>query len=113
MHKLLLDQNLSYKIIKQIEHLFPDSNHVHLLKLDKADDLTIWKYAKKNNFHIVSKDADFNDMNTLYGFPPKIIWIHSGNTSTQTVVKLLKNKNEIIHAFLDDRKTGLLKLEYL
>ena len=109
MHKLLFDQNLSYKIIKQIEHLFPDSNHVHLLKLDKADDAAIWKYAKENNFHIVSKDADFNDMNTLYGFPPKIIWIR-GNTTTQVIVKLLKNKNEIIYDFLDDKKVGLMEL---
>lgn len=110
MYKLLFDQNLSYKIVKQIIHLFPNSNHVRVLKLDKADDLTIWKYARDNNFHIVSKDMDFNHMNTLYGFPPKIIWINKGNTKTQSVVKLLKNKNEIIYEFLGDKKVGLLEL---
>jgi predicted nuclease of predicted toxin-antitoxin system len=110
MYKLLFDQNLSYKIIGQIEHLFPNSNHVRLLKLDKADDLTVWKYAKNNDFHIVSKDTDFNDMNALYGFPPKIIWIDIGNTTTDAIIKLLQKKHELIYEFLDNKETGLLKL---
>lgn len=110
MHKLLFDQNLSYRIVTQLKHLFPNSNHVRLLKLEKADDLTIWEYAKDNNFHIVSKDTDFNTINALYGFPPKVIWIHTGNTSTAAILKLLKKKAEIIHAFLDNEQTGLLEL---
>ncbi len=72
MHKLLFDQNLSYLIVKELEHLFPDSNHVRLIQLDKADDLTIWNYAKSNNFHIVTKDVDFNNMNILYGYLQKL-----------------------------------------
>lgn len=41
MHKLLLDQNLSYKIIKHIEHVFSNSIHVRLLSLDTSDDLIV------------------------------------------------------------------------
>lgn len=59
MHKLLLDQNLSYRILTQLEQFFPRSSHVRLLKLDQSDDIAIWQYAKKHNFHIVSKDTDF------------------------------------------------------
>lgn len=110
MHKLLFDQNLSYRIIKHIDHLFPKSNHARLLELDYADDLAIWQYAKDNGFDIVSKDADFNDISALYGYPPKIIWIRSGNTATQAIIELLLNKNKVIQAFLDNKKMGLLEL---
>lgn len=110
MHKLLFDQNLSYRILKQIEHLFPDSNHVRHLQLDQADDLTVWQFAKENNFHIVSKDNDFNNINTVYGFPPKVIWLRTGNITTQGIIDLFRKKNEVIHAFLDKKKLGLLEL---
>lgn len=111
MHKLLLDQNLSYKIIKQIEHLFPGSTHVRLIKLDTSDDLTVWQYAKDHGYHIVTQDTDFNDINTLYGYPPKIIRINTGNTSTHNIVNLLLNKTETINEFLDDEKIGYLEIE--
>ena len=111
MHKLLFDQNLSYRIIKQIESLFPSSSHVKLLNLDQVDDLTLWKYAKVNNFHIISKDTDFNNINTLYGYPPKVIWINTGNTSTSAIIDLLQQKNDIITAFLDNDEIGFLELD--
>jgi predicted nuclease of predicted toxin-antitoxin system len=111
MHKLLFDQNLSYKIIKHIEHLFPNSSHVKFLDLDTSDDIAVWEYAKKHDFHIVTQDTDFNDINTLYGFPPKIIRINTGNTTTKTVIELFKKKNEIISEFLNDERTGYLELD--
>lgn len=111
MHKLLFDQNLSHRILKQLEHIFPQSNHVRLLELDKADDFRIWQYAKDNDFHIVTKDTDFNNLNTLYGYPPKVIWIRSGNMSTRAIITLLQKKNEIISAFLDNETVGLLELD--
>ena len=62
---------------------------------------------------ILYKDTDFNDINTLYGYPPKIIWIHNGNMTTHAIIELLQKKAEIIHAFLDNQETGLLELEWL
>ena len=111
MHKLLFDQNLSYRLTKQLEHIFPNSNHVRLLKLEKADDLTIWQYAKNNNYHIVSKDTDFNNISTLYGFPPKVIWINIGNASTNAISKLFEQREEIIKAFLANDILGLLEID--
>ncbi len=111
MHKLLLDQNLSYKIIKHIKHLFPNSTHVRLLKLDQADDLAVYLYAKEHNFHIVTQDADFNDINTLNGYPPKVIRINTGNNATQTIIELIQNKSEIILDFLDNETIGFLEID--
>jgi predicted nuclease of predicted toxin-antitoxin system len=36
--KLLLDQNVSRKLVPDLEKLFPGSNHVYLLGLQKASD---------------------------------------------------------------------------
>jgi len=79
--RLLLDQNLSHRLLELLADLFPDSSHVRALGLAEADDLMIWEYAQKRNLVIVTQDSDYADWNKLRGAPPKIIWIRSGNTS--------------------------------
>jgi len=46
-----------------------------LLDLETAEDRAIWEYAKRDDFILVSQDADFADMATLFGPPPKLIWL--------------------------------------
>jgi len=48
---------------------------------------------------LVSLDADFADMATLYGSPPKVIWLRCGNQPTSVIEKLLRNHAEAIAAF--------------
>ena len=43
--------------------------------MEEAEDRAIWEYAKANDFILVSQDADFADMATLFGLPPKVIWL--------------------------------------
>ena len=57
--KLLLDENLSDKIIARISDLFADCAHVKHVALARADDGSIADWAKDNDFAIVSKDTDF------------------------------------------------------
>jgi predicted nuclease of predicted toxin-antitoxin system len=111
MHKLLFDQNLSFKLIEYIKEIFPESTHVSFIKLDTSEDLVLWQYAKDNGYHIVTKDIDFNDINILYGFPPKIIRINIGNTSTKMILKLLENKISLIKDFLDNEHVGYLEID--
>jgi predicted nuclease of predicted toxin-antitoxin system len=59
--KLLLDENLSDRIVNRINDLYPESEHVKTLALTNTDDVIIWEYAKVNDFVIVSKDSDFHD----------------------------------------------------
>ena len=49
--------------------------------MEQLDDMAIRQYAIENGFIIVTKDADFYEMDLLYGQPPKIIWIKTGNQS--------------------------------
>jgi len=44
--KLLFDQNLSFKLCRQLDGTFPGSQHVRTLGLERADDQTLWSFAK-------------------------------------------------------------------
>ena len=108
--KLLLDENLSDRIIYKIGDLYPESEHVKTLGLVHTDDSLIWKYAKKNNFVIVSKDSDFHQRSLLYGHPPKFIYLRIGNSPTSKIVDILRKNFEIIIEFVDSESESILVL---
>ncbi len=97
--KLLFDQNISRKLVKELDFLFPNSTHVCLLGLHEAPDNEIWQYAKDNGFTIVTQDSDFIERGLVHGFPPNIIWIRSGNISTKYIKQLLIEHKEDIGSF--------------
>ena len=108
--KLLLDENLSDRIVPRIVDLYPDSQHVKTISLTNTDDAIIWEYAKTNDFVIVSKDADFHQLSLLYGHPPKFIYLRIGNSSTSTIVYILRNNFEIITNFKNRKRESILVL---
>ena len=100
--KLLFDQNISYRIIEKISNLFPGSLQVKQAGLQNSKDSEIWEYAKKNDFSIVTFDSDFYDLSMIKGSPPKIIWLRTGNTSTENISQVIKENQELITKFLKD-----------
>jgi predicted nuclease of predicted toxin-antitoxin system len=88
--KLLLDENLSDRIVYRILDLYPSSEHVKTLVLTNTDDGIIWEYAKANDFIIVSKDSDFHQRSLLYGHPPKFVYLRIGNSPTSKIVQILR-----------------------
>ena len=92
--KLLLDENLSKRLVPQLQENYPESSQVTLLGLEKATDFEIWTFAKNNNFMIVTKDADFYELSIVnQTILPKIIWIKLPNSNRQHILDLLlKNK---------------------
>ncbi|HGJ66122.1 TPA: hypothetical protein ENS27_12175 [bacterium] len=109
--KLLFDHNLSPRLIERLKDIYPNASHVSLLSMDRASDEAIWLYAKINEYIIVTKDSDFNDLSILIGFPPKVIWIQIGNCTTSDIEKLLRNYYEVIVEFESDYNSGILLLE--
>jgi len=71
--RLLLDQNISFKVISKIKNNFPEARQVKQLGIENYSDIEIWKFAKENQFTIVTFDAYFFDLSNLKGHPPKII----------------------------------------
>lgn len=108
--RLLLDQNLSFKLCRRLADLFADSSQVRLLGLAEADDRTIWDYAKANGFILVTQDSDFADMAALHGPPPKVIWLRSGNQPTPVIEEMLRRHRDAIAAFGQDADSACLEI---
>jgi len=90
--KLLLDANISWKLINILSPVFGECTHVDLINLSvPAKDIDIWNYALENKYIIITKDNDFLDLLELKGFPPKVILIKTGNNSTKTLAELIIN----------------------
>ena len=103
--KFLFDENISWRIIKKISKNFPDSIHVSDINDKLITDYHLWEYAKKQDFLIVTFDEDFTDFLMINGFPPKIIWLRCGNTTTQSIAEKLNNlKTDIFNFYLDNEQ---------
>lgn len=77
--KLLFDQNISHRILKFLTPGFSNCTSIKDEGLINYNDKKIWDFAKVNDFSIVTLDLDFNDLNSLFGYPPKIIWLRTKN----------------------------------
>ena len=108
--KLLFDQNLSPRLPKLLSDLYPDSMHVREAGLRDASDSSIWNYAGKHDFAIISKDSDFQQRALLLGSPPKFIWLRVGNCPVRPIELLLRKHSALIHTFARNPVKSYLRL---
>ncbi|GAA0877869.1 hypothetical protein GCM10009119_08370 [Algoriphagus jejuensis] len=66
--KLLLDRNISRRIVKENNTFFPDSKQVREVGLEGFTDREFWTFANKNKFTIATFDSDFVGLSTLFHF---------------------------------------------
>lgn len=90
--------------------LYPESDHVFLLGLDTSSDSALREFAAKNNFVIVTKDADFAEMDSLLGGPPNIVWIRRGNCPTNAIAAMLRHHVEQVQALVDSNSFDVLTI---
>jgi predicted nuclease of predicted toxin-antitoxin system len=108
--KLLLDANISWKLINNLTPVFGECAHVDLIGIDvPAKDREIWNYAKKNDFIIITKDNDFVDLLEFNGFPPKVVLLKSGNSNSKSLAQILIRAKSMIED-LENNDYGLLEL---
>lgn len=108
--KLLYDNNLSHKLVARLNDIFPDSTHVMMENLDESEDQKIWFFAKEKGYTIITKDADYNEISVIKGFPPKIIWLTIGNCKIQDVERIIRNKTIVINDFYQNKNTGIIEI---
>jgi predicted nuclease of predicted toxin-antitoxin system len=108
--KLLLDENLSRRLVRRIEDLFPGTRHVASEGLLQAPDSEVWNYARVNGFAIVSADADFYELAISLGFPPKVIWLKGCDYPAATAEALIRNESIRITEFEKDPEKAVLVL---
>lgn len=103
--KLLLDENLSRRLVLFLQEAYPGSSQVALLGLEQADDASIWTYAQQHDFVIVSQDADFHERSLVFGAPPHFIWLRLHNPSkSQVLSALLSRQSGIEQSLLNEGK---------
>ena len=82
--KLLVDENLAPRLAGDLADLFPGSIHVNSAELSGTRDALIWEYAKVHRFTFLTKDKDFASLSIIWGAPPKVILLQTGNCSRRT-----------------------------
>jgi predicted nuclease of predicted toxin-antitoxin system len=108
--KILLDANISWKLVNKLKPLFGECAHVDLIGIGvPAGDTDIWNYALNNGYIIITKDNDFVDLLELNGFPPKVVLLKTGNNNSQALMELLINIKPMIED-LEENNYGLIEI---
>ena len=108
--KILIDANISWKLINVLAPIFGECTHVDLIGLKvPAKDKEIWDHALKNGYIIITKDNDFLDLLEVKGFPPKVVLIKTGNNSTRILADLIIDAKPKIED-LQNNEYGLLEI---
>lgn len=106
--KLLLDQNLSPRLVVALADIYPESMHVKQLGMDLAPDHEILDFARENGFILVSKDSDFMDPQLIRGQVAKTIWIRRGNCTTTEIETILRRQAAAIQHLAESNELSLL-----
>jgi predicted nuclease of predicted toxin-antitoxin system len=105
---LVLDENLSPRLVERLVTLFRGLIHVRDIGLKQASDEQIWEWAKSNNYTIVSADADFVTLSRRLGWPPKVIHIEKCDFPFASLRNCSGQNALRISEFDNDPKSGLL-----
>ena len=108
--KVLLDQNLSFRLVEVLLSRFPGSLHVRDVDLAGDDDERTWELAKREGFVIVTKDNDFLARALVRGHPPQVVHICLGNASTRQIAHLLTARMDEIERFIAENKESVFFL---
>jgi predicted nuclease of predicted toxin-antitoxin system len=71
------------------------------LGLRDADDITIFQAAREASAVVMTKDADFLELQMRLGTPPQIILVTLGNTTNRNMREILQKQMPIILEFLE------------
>lgn len=107
--KLLLDENLSRRLVPFLQHDYPGSTQVVLLGLESASDTDVWQRAKDDGYVIVTRDADFQELSLVWGQPPQIIRLKTPNQTRGATLKVLIDSKIAIEEALVEQ--GLASIE--
>ena len=109
--KLLLDENLSRRLVPALQARFPGTSQVALLGLERSTDAQLCDYADQHGFVICSKDDDFQRLVMARAYRPRLIHLALGNASNAAVLAaLLAAAGRLVNAF-DDPGTGVAVIE--
>lgn len=107
---ILIDNNLSYKLKSLFLKRDIEISHVYGEGLHRSSDMEVWRFAKSKGLTILTKDSDFHSIQSIHGFPPKIIYLKCGNCSTEKIRSILENSWLRINDFLQKDDLGIIEV---
>ncbi|MFK7784257.1 MAG: DUF5615 family PIN-like protein [Crocinitomicaceae bacterium] len=108
--KILFDQNISFRLVKRVGDIFPEVEQVRNLGLENSTDQEISNFAKENDYTIITFDGDFYDFSLVWGYPPKIVWIRTGNKTTNEIESILRKHQQNMEIFIADKELTCLEI---
>ncbi len=109
--KILVDQNISFRLVQRIAGVFSDVTHIKSLDLIDANDFQIFMSARQQGYSaVLTQDEDFYSLLLEHGTPPKIIWLRTGNCSTAFLAEVILRNVALIQTFLDDDVQDCLEI---
>jgi predicted nuclease of predicted toxin-antitoxin system len=107
--RILLDQNLSPKLVRRLADILPGWESVYDHGLTGSSDPFIFDWARRSEFAaVVSTDRDFVHLAERLGPPPKVIRIERCDVPSRTIELLLRREALRIHSFLESNRAVLL-----
>ncbi len=94
--KLLLDENLSRRLVPFLQHDFPGSTQIVLLGMESASDKEVWTRAQADGYVVVTKDVDFQELSLVWGAPPHVVRLRPPNSDRAAILKLLLDNKDFI-----------------
>ncbi|MCE2962730.1 MAG: DUF5615 family PIN-like protein [Chitinophagales bacterium] len=99
--KFLLDENISWRMVKLLEQEIGNCVHVSEIFGDNAPlDISIWDYAKSNHLTIITIDNDFRDLSQYHMSLPKVIHLKVHNEPNKRIAQKIIDSKNLIEDFI-------------
>lgn len=108
--KLLLDENLSRRLVPFLQHDYPGTSQVVLLGMESATDKDVWQRAKDEGYVIVTRDADFQELSLVWGQPPHVIRLKTPNQTRAATLEILLDNADVIVDALQVQKLASIEI---
>ena len=109
-YRLILDENMSETVALRITPLFGPVLHARAVLGNGASDDEIWRFARRENLVLVTRDGDFERMSMMYGPPPKVVWLGEHNIGNARLIESLLSRKPAIDRLVSDPAAAFLAL---
>jgi predicted nuclease of predicted toxin-antitoxin system len=110
--RLLLDENLSARLLPALMDVFPGSDHVRTLRLERISDSALWELAGDGDYVLTTREEDLIGTSVLRGTPPKILWLNTGHSRNPVIAALIKSHALDIERFVADAELSFLAIGF-
>ena len=109
--RLLLDENISWRLAAYLRPHCAAVLHVRGIQLDNSPDTSIWHHAKQHGYDVITKDEDFLRLVLAEGFPPRVVAVQNAQVPVAKLAQFLLARLPQIGSFLGEQtEFGLLQL---